>query len=516
MELLIDHFRLDPIQIVSESRESGTMKIRGIFGRAEEFNNNNRRYPKIIMEREVTKLMPLVKENRLLGELDHPDTPTVKLTNASHMITNLYWQGNVLIGESQLLNTPAGKVAQQLVKDGVRIGVSSRGLGSLKPCTDAPGKFEVNEDYRAVTFDLVADPSTKGAYPSLVNESVLIEKTRKEALKNKVFMNLLESKLSQLKEQRINKLFFSLNEGRGQKKQEERPSNLSVSDEREPKPSQARLKNQEERKGIKRDKELERLKSILSSTIDSHEREELKGRIKKIKTRIAGDIDRSEADRKAHEESMRRRQENPDDDSWQRGRNDSTELKGNLVNEKKKTPCWKGYTAYGMKKKGGRSVPNCVPIKEEKEESKSIQQRIKELELIANSYPPDNKKRIAYQGEIDRLKALLKGKRTEKTSTVEEGTILLEKKSAAWQRSEGKDPKGGLNKKGVMSYRRENPGSKLQTAVTTDPSKLKKGSKAAKRRKSFCARMKGMRKRQKSSNNTGKDRLSLSLKKWNC
>jgi hypothetical protein len=89
-------------------------------------------------------------------------------------------------------------------------------------------------------------------------------------------------------------------------------------------------------------------------------------------------------------------------------------------------------------------------------------------------------------------------------------------KTPAWQRKEGKDPKGGLNKKGVASYRKANPGSKLKTAVTTKPSKLKAGSKDAARRKSFCARMKGMRKRQKSSNNTGKDRLSLSLKKWNC
>tara|TARA_R110002020_G_scaffold44917_4_gene128929 strand:- start:3699 stop:4043 length:345 start_codon:yes stop_codon:yes gene_type:complete len=89
-------------------------------------------------------------------------------------------------------------------------------------------------------------------------------------------------------------------------------------------------------------------------------------------------------------------------------------------------------------------------------------------------------------------------------------------KTPAWQRSEGKNPEGGLNQKGVDSYRAANPGSKLKTAVTTPPSKLKKGSKSAKRRKSFCARMKGMRKRQKASNNTGKDRLSLSLKKWNC
>jgi|TARA_R100000995_G_C3378275_1_gene74842 hypothetical protein len=89
-------------------------------------------------------------------------------------------------------------------------------------------------------------------------------------------------------------------------------------------------------------------------------------------------------------------------------------------------------------------------------------------------------------------------------------------KTPAWQRKAGKNPSGGLNKKGVASYRAANPGSKLKTAVTTKPSKLKKGSKAAKRRKSFCARMTGMRKRQKASNNTGQDRLSKSLRKWNC
>jgi len=91
-------------------------------------------------------------------------------------------------------------------------------------------------------------------------------------------------------------------------------------------------------------------------------------------------------------------------------------------------------------------------------------------------------------------------------------------KSPAWQRKEGKDPSGGLNKKGVASYRRENPGSKLQTAVTTKPSKLKKGSKAAKRRKSFCARMQGMKKRNTSSKtaNDPNSRINKSLRKWNC
>ena len=89
-------------------------------------------------------------------------------------------------------------------------------------------------------------------------------------------------------------------------------------------------------------------------------------------------------------------------------------------------------------------------------------------------------------------------------------------KSPAWTRKEGKSESGGLNQKGVDSYKKANPGSKLKTAVTTKPSKLKSRSKAAKRRKSFCARMKGMRKRQKASNNTGDDRLSKSLRKWNC
>ena len=126
-----------------------------------------------------------------------------------------------------------------------------------------------------------------------------------------------------------------------------------------------------------------------------------------------------------------------------------------------KDACWKGYTAVGTKKKNGQEVPNCVPTKEE---------------------------------------------------------IELEESTPAWQRAAGKNPEGGLNKAGVASYRRENPGSKLQTAVTTKPSKLKPGSKAANRRKSFCSRMKGM-KAKLTSAKTAKDpdsRINKSLRKWNC
>ena len=129
---------------------------------------------------------------------------------------------------------------------------------------------------------------------------------------------------------------------------------------------------------------------------------------------------------------------------------------------------------------------------------------------------------VARRGRgIDQALRLLKKRIGEKNSDTARRIAtpsLNEAKSAAWQRKEGKDPEGGLNKKGVESYRRENPGSKLQTAVTTDPKKLKKGSKKAKRRLSFCRRMKGMKKKLTSAK-TARDpdsRINKSLRKWNC
>lgn len=134
---------------------------------------------------------------------------------------------------------------------------------------------------------------------------------------------------------------------------------------------------------------------------------------------------------------------------------------------KLKNACWKGYTAVGMKDKNGKKVPNCVP---------------ESIEILEGE-------EMWAQEAIDEV--------------------------AAWQRKEGKNPTGGLNAKGVASYRRENPGSKLKMAVTTPPSKLDPDSKPAKRRKSFCARMSGMKGPMKDEN--GKPtRKALSLRKWNC
>jgi len=199
MRLIQDTFSVDRVKIVSEGKASNSlMKVKGIFGRADEYNNNNRKYSKDILDREVNKLRPLMNERRFLGELDHPEYTSVRLSNVSHIITDLKWSGNQLIGEAEILNTPAGKVVQQLLKDGVSVGISSRGLGSLKEAKDDPSKFEVSEDYKMVTFDLVADPSTRGAFPTLTESIDLLEKTKKLAVQEQVFLNMLENKISDI------------------------------------------------------------------------------------------------------------------------------------------------------------------------------------------------------------------------------------------------------------------------------------------------------------------------------
>jgi hypothetical protein len=156
--------------------------------------------------------------------------------------------------------------------------------------------------------------------------------------------------------------------------------------------------------------------------------------------------------------------------------------------------CWDGYQQQGMKNKSGRQVPNCVPVTEELTTEQQFDMIEDMVEHLAETHGVD-------PDEI-----------WEDFESVDDHELF---ETAAWRRKEGKSAKGGLNAKGVASYRRENPGSKLQTAVTTKPSKLKPGSKAAKRRKSFCARMGGVKGPMKKPN--GKPtRKALALRKWNC
>lgn len=168
---------------------------------------------------------------------------------------------------------------------------------------------------------------------------------------------------------------------------------------------------------------------------------------------------------------------------------------------KLKDACWKGYTAVGTKEKNGKTVPNCVPTNEDTDEKKSATDHDK--------WKEEYKKARAAGSSTANARARANGAVQEET---------LDEKSPAWQRKEGKSETGGLNKKGIASYRRENPGSKLSMAVTTKPSKLDPDSKAAKRRKSFCARMSGMKKRLTSAKtaNDPDSRINKSLRKWNC
>lgn len=143
---------------------NGGMILTGKLQEAEVENGNRRVYPKPILEREMKNYMMLVKENRALGELDHPDDSVINLKNASHMVTDCWWDGNNVMGKVKVLNTPSGKILQQLVNDGVKLGISSRALGSVN---ESNGQTMVQEDLQLICFDFVSEPSTPNAYMAL-------------------------------------------------------------------------------------------------------------------------------------------------------------------------------------------------------------------------------------------------------------------------------------------------------------------------------------------------------------
>ena len=134
---------------------SGRMQTAGIK------NGNGRLYSRPILEREVENYAKLVQERRALGELDHPEDSVVNLKNASHLVTELWWDGNDVMGKVQILNTPSGQVLRSLVDSGVKLGISSRGLGTVNETGDVS---EVNDDFQLICFDFVSEPSTPGAF----------------------------------------------------------------------------------------------------------------------------------------------------------------------------------------------------------------------------------------------------------------------------------------------------------------------------------------------------------------
>ena len=164
-QLLIEYSVFTPknTQITEGISGNKNMIVEGVVQRAEEFNHNGRRYPFEILKREVDKYIEgPIKENRALGELDHPESSVINLKNASHNIKKLYWDGNDLMGRIEILPTPSGNILKELFNNDITVGISSRGMGSVSPLGE--GRVEVEDDFELLCWDFVSTPSTHGAF----------------------------------------------------------------------------------------------------------------------------------------------------------------------------------------------------------------------------------------------------------------------------------------------------------------------------------------------------------------
>lgn len=159
------------VKFLVEKKEDGSKSvyIEGIFMQAEKPNRNGRIYGKGIMEREVARYQDLISEKRSLGELGHPPNPQINLNQVSHLITGLRFEGNDIYGKAKILDTPMGKIAKNFIEEGVSLGVSSRGLGSVR--LNKEGVNEVQDDFHLATVDIVADPSAPDAFVQGIMES---------------------------------------------------------------------------------------------------------------------------------------------------------------------------------------------------------------------------------------------------------------------------------------------------------------------------------------------------------
>ncbi len=154
------------LELSESTTGRGLVKFRGKFQEAQAINKNKRMYPYEVLDENVVKLQEAIKDRRLVGELDHPTDSIIHFANASHVVSKLWWEGNILMGEGEILNTPHGRVLKALIEDGVKVGISSRGVGNGKVNED--GILVIGEGYKLITFDAVADPSTYAAFQEKV------------------------------------------------------------------------------------------------------------------------------------------------------------------------------------------------------------------------------------------------------------------------------------------------------------------------------------------------------------
>jgi len=173
-ELLIDYttFQVTP-QMITESEKvnGGRVIVQGVLQRSGAKNQNGRIYPKDILAREVENYKKVqIAERRALGELDHPESSVVNLQNVSHNVQDVWWKGDDVIGKVEILSTPSGNILKELLKAGIKLGISSRGLGSVKAIGE--NTVSVEDDFELICWDFVSNPSTHGAFMAPVNESV--------------------------------------------------------------------------------------------------------------------------------------------------------------------------------------------------------------------------------------------------------------------------------------------------------------------------------------------------------
>jgi hypothetical protein len=165
-------FQTSPISLV-EGKVSGRGNplVEGILATAGIKNGNGRYYSKDLWEREINKYMSSVREKRALGELDHPESSIINLKNVSHNIAELWWVGDKVMGKIEILPTPSGNILKALIGSGITVGVSSRGMGSVRPLGE--GTVEVQDDFELLCWDFVSTPSTQGAFmrPTGLSES---------------------------------------------------------------------------------------------------------------------------------------------------------------------------------------------------------------------------------------------------------------------------------------------------------------------------------------------------------
>lgn len=175
-QLLIDTILFDvkPSQIHESASNNGRVIVKGVLQRAKAKNQNGRIYPKPILMREVKKYEETnIREKRALGELDHPESSVVNLKNVSHNVLEVAWQGDDVVGVVEILPTPSGNILKQLLGAGIRLGISSRGLGSVKEINEST--VEVQDDFELIGWDFVSNPSTQGAFMFPVHEGLIKE-----------------------------------------------------------------------------------------------------------------------------------------------------------------------------------------------------------------------------------------------------------------------------------------------------------------------------------------------------